>query len=119
MPFLYRGNKAQGEGGIPGVFVDGALLVGKEGGAGSLANGAPGQVLSVSDRGRLLWATIPVPELHVAGALLGGVRSSDDSLPNSVAVDAQGHMTVNSLGVERLRVKDSDEWVLDAGTAKR
>lgn len=95
--------------------MEGALLVGQNGEAASLASGSPGEVLAVADNGRLVWMAIALPA--TAGALLGMVRSSDMREPNSVAVDADGYMTVNRLDVARLYVEPADEWVLFSGNA--
>lgn len=60
MPFIYKEKRnTQGSGGgLPGSVVDGALVVGKNGGVAALANGAPGEVLSISDTGKLGWTSV-------------------------------------------------------------
>lgn len=97
-------------------------MIGVSGKLRSLTAGSPGQVLSVDGNGALVWMT-PVPgsleEIPTAsGALLGMVRSSDGSAPDSVAVDSEGRMTVNNLDVSKLYIPDGDAWILRAGTAE-
>lgn len=104
-------------------LVPGALVVARsDNTVGSLAKGQPGQVLSTDEDGALVWVSVApgtVGEIPVAtGALLGLVRSSEPTLPDSVAVNADGKMTVNSLNVNKLYVAQQDEWVLNAGGAE-
>ena len=105
-----------------GALVPGALIIGYPNGTiGSLVSGQAGQLLSIDEQGTLAWVTV-VPgdtgQIPIAtGALLGLVRASDPSLPDSVAVTAAGHMTVNNLNVSKLYVAPGDEWVLEGGSA--
>ena len=57
MPFIYKPKAApSGDSGMTGSFVDGALIIGLNNTAASMPNGAPGEVLSISENGKLVWA---------------------------------------------------------------
>lgn len=96
MPLHYEPGGGSGNGVMAGgALVSGALIVGKGNGIiGSLANGQQGQVLSIDEHGALVWMNVvpgTIGEIPVAtGALLGLVRSSDPSLPDSIAVNTIG-----------------------------